>query len=229
MPNDISTIPVRYLQSYLRLWFVKCRKEDGNIFSTSTYCRMRAAIHRYLCDTRQLNLIDNNDFIAFHKTYKAVLQTSLVKNKKFVSEGGSGYPEIEPSDMKKLSGYFNRSDPVRLQDEVFFSLCYYFGFRGREWLRNLTKESIVLRETSDGIEYIDLVKEMAEKNVRVGKQHSVKQAIMTATPDNLRACPVAATKAYLRKLPTGCLWPKPRKNWSPDNYYSEKQVLAKNF
>ena len=51
LPNDISTIPVRYLQSYLRLWFVKCRKEDGNMFSTSTYYCMRAAIHRwYLCE-----------------------------------------------------------------------------------------------------------------------------------------------------------------------------------
>ena len=80
LPHDISTIPVRYLQSYLRLWFVKCRKEDGNMFSTSTYCCMRAAIHRYLCETRQLNLIDNSDFLAFHKTYKAVLQTSLTKN-----------------------------------------------------------------------------------------------------------------------------------------------------
>ena len=55
-----------------------------------------------------------------------------MKNKRFVSEGGSGYPEIEQSDMKKLNEYFNRSDPVRLQDEVFFSLCYFFGFRGRE-------------------------------------------------------------------------------------------------
>ena len=87
-----------------------------------------------------------------------------MKNKRFVSEGGSGYPEIEQSDMKKLNEYFNRSDPVRLQDEVFFSLCYFFGFRGREWLRNLAKDSIVLRETSDGIEYIDLVKGTAEKN-----------------------------------------------------------------
>ena len=69
LPDDICTIPVRYLQSYLRLWFVKCRKEDGNMFSTSTYCCMRAVIHRCLRERRQLNLIDNSDFIAFHKTY----------------------------------------------------------------------------------------------------------------------------------------------------------------
>ena len=130
--------------------------------------------------------------------------------------------------MKKLNDYFNRSDPVRLQDEVFFSVCYFFGFRGREWLRNLTKDNIVLRETSDGTEYIDLEKETAEKNVRAGNQHSVKQAIMTATPKNLSTCPVELMKTYLQKLPTQCLWPKPKKNWTFDNYYSDKQVVGKN-
>ena len=86
----------------------------------------------------------------------------------------------------------------------------------------------MLRETSDGTEYIDLEKETAEKNVRAGNQHSVKQAIMTATPKNLSTCPVELMKTYLRKLPTQCLWPKPRKNWSFENYYSEKQVIGKN-
>ena len=47
----ISTKPVRYLQSYLRLWFVKCRKEDGNIYSTCMYCCMRDAIHRSLSES----------------------------------------------------------------------------------------------------------------------------------------------------------------------------------
>ncbi|MEL7309478.1 MAG: hypothetical protein AAGK05_17565, partial [Pseudomonadota bacterium] len=73
LPFDISTMPLRYLQSYLRLWFVKCRKENGNMYSTSTYCCMRAAIHRFLSETRDIKLIDNDEFIAFHRTYRAVL------------------------------------------------------------------------------------------------------------------------------------------------------------
>ena len=228
LPFDISTMPLRYLQSYLRLWFVKCRKENGNMYSTSTYCCMRAAIHRFLSETRDIKLIDNDEFIAFHRTYRAVLQTSLIKNKKYVSEGGSGYPEIESSDMIRLNEYFDRSDPTRLQDEVFFSICYFFGFRGREWLRDLTKDSVVLRKSPDGGDYIDLLKETAEKNVRAEKHHSVKQAIMTATPDNPSKCPVEALKIYLSKLPTQCLWPKPRKNWSDEHFFSDKQVLGKN-
>ncbi|MEL7309477.1 MAG: DUF3504 domain-containing protein, partial [Pseudomonadota bacterium] len=127
----------------------------------------------------------------------------MIKNKKYVSEGGSGY-------------------------EVFFSICYFFGFRGREWLRDLTKDSVVLRKSPDGGDYIDLLKETAEKNVRAEKHHSVKQAIMTATPDNPSKCPVEALKIYLSKLPTQCLWPKPRRNWSDEHFFSDKQVLGKN-
>ena len=151
----------------------------------------------------------------------------MIKNKKYVSEGGSGYPEIESSDMIRLNEYFDRSDPTRLQDEVFFSICYFFGFRGREWLRDLTKDSVVLRKSPDGGDYIDLLKETAEKNVRAEKHHSVKQAIMTATPDNPSKCPVEALKIYLSKLPTQCLWPKPRKNWSDEHFFPINKFLAK--
>ena len=45
------------------------------------------------------------------------------------SEGGSGYPAIEPEDLVLLRQYFNRSTPVKLQDEVLFLIVYHFGFR----------------------------------------------------------------------------------------------------
>lgn len=197
------------------------------MYSTSTYCCMRAAIHRFLSETRDIKLIDNDEFIAFHRTYRAVLQTSLIKNKKYVSEGGSGYPEIESSDMIRLNEYFDRSDPTRLQDEVFFSICYFFGFRGREWLRDLTSQYSHRHQETFAVRHYLLLKETAEKNVRAEKHHSVKQAIMTATPDNPSKSPVEALKIYLSKLPTQCLWPKPRKNWSDEHFFPINKFLAK--
>lgn len=90
-----------YLVILLRCLFLTCkvtwdysslstRKENGNAYSTSTYCCMRAAIHRFLFETRDMKLIENDEFVAFNWTYKAVWPTSLLKNKKYVSEGGSG-------------------------------------------------------------------------------------------------------------------------------------------
>jgi len=45
--------------------------------------------------------------------------------------------------MTLLKNYLNRSDPTRLQREVIFNIIWHFGFRGREWLRGLNKDSVI--------------------------------------------------------------------------------------
>ena len=71
------------------------------------------------------------NFKHLKKTFKATLTAAMKTRPKSLAEDGSGYPPIESHDLAKLQIYFDRQNPVSLQDEIFFSIVYY-GFRGRE-------------------------------------------------------------------------------------------------
>ena len=49
---------------------------------------------------------------------------------------------IEAGDMEKLNSYLSNDCPDKLQEFVWFNLCYYLGRRGREDWRELTKNSL---------------------------------------------------------------------------------------
>ena len=137
LPSQIETMPLRYLISYLRLWFSQLTRKDGSLYSPSSLCCIRASVHRYLIQERNIELIGNKDFIEFNKAYEGAVAKSLKKRKVSLNEGDNCYPAIEKGDMEKLSTHFNRSSPQKLQDEVFFILMYHNGFQGREWFRDL--------------------------------------------------------------------------------------------
>ena len=75
--------------------------------------------------------------------------------------------------MKILSKYFETwaNDPVRLQEYVWFSICLvYFGRRGREGCREMTKDMFELRSDGSGREYVTCVLTEKTKNFQCHKQ-----------------------------------------------------------
>ena len=228
--TNLTDMPKRYLESYLRLFFTRIRKANGDHYSVASLCGMRAAFHRHFQEIRHMELIGNPDFCNLEKTYKASLAASLKDREKSISGGGSGYPPIEPVDMEKLRAYFTRSDPQKLQDEILFLLVYHFGFRGREWLRSLERSSVVISVNNDE-KIVDLLRTTKEKNVKVGNEKSVKQIIMAEIPDNSSICPVAAMELYLSKiskLPGNALFPKHKIKWTQEEWYCKAENLGKN-
>lgn len=228
LPNNIEDMPLRYLESYLRLFFTKIRKRKDEHYAEGSLVCMRAAFHRYLLDVRRIEIIDNPDFRELDKTFKASINESLKTREVLVSEAGTGYPAIDEEDKENLSRYFNRRTPQRLQDEVFFTIVYHFGFRGREWMRSLTKSSLKFSVNGDET-FIDLLKATKEKNVKAGKAESFRQIIITET-ENKDLCPVEAIKLYYSKLPNDSttLFPKPKINWTKGTWYCQKEPLGKN-
>ena len=228
LPNEIESIPPKYLRQYLRLWFSTMKKRDGGCFSLSTFACKRASIHRYLQEKADYNLIGNDEFRLFEKTYNAVRHKSLVTNKKRCS-ATSGYQPIEKEDMVRLDKYFDRSTPKRLQQEVFFNIVYHNGFRGREWIRSLKKEDIHIESGPDGLKYVTIVKNENEKNVKINDYRNIRQVAMYEIPD-CEKCPVAGVEKYLSMLPTEntALFPKPKTKWTRESFYCEKEVLGKN-
>ena len=226
LPNNIEEMPIRYLESYLRLFFTRVRKDNHEHYAVPSLVCMRAAFHRYFLDKRQLEIIDNPSFHHFDKTYKASIDASLKHTEKLASEGGAGYTAIDTDDKKLLEKYFDRSTPERLQDEFFYKILYHFGFRGREWVRSLKKSSLKILEHGEET-YIDLVHPNKEKNVKATNSKDVRQIIMTEMPDKSK-CPVTAVKTYLSYLPTETLFPKPKTNWKNNDWYCLKEPLGKN-
>lgn len=125
---------------------------------------------------------------------------------------------------------------MRLQHEVFFKICFHFGFRGREWLRDLKKSDIVFGLDSSHSEYVSLSRQCLSKNVKGSlnrEEYVEKKAItMYGVPDEPELCPITAVKFYLNKLDPNNdeLFPKPLKKWSFDAevWYCSKSVLGKN-
>jgi len=187
---------------------------------------MRAAIHRHLVESRNRSIIGNPEYAILDKTLKACIAAQLREPR----ETRHLYDAIEPEDMEKLGSYFNRSSPARLLWEVFFLIVYHFGFRGREWLRNLSKESIVIKLCPvTKLKFVDLIKQAGEKNVHSEKPEHNKQIVMFEKP-NSASCPVKAVELYLSKLPMdkNVLFPKPLKpKRDDDEWYSRTEVLGK--
>ena len=229
LPSIIETMPVKYLSQYLRLWYAKAKKIDGSDFSPATLICMRAAIQRYLTSSsvnRQVDIIDGQDFKMANTTLKASIAVYLKKN----SRSDRGTKAIDEEDLRLLSAYFDRSTPERLQHEVFYDFLYYFGYRGREWLRDITRDSVKVCTDGCGREYVDLLTQLHEKNVKAStnRRHyeSMKSIVMYSLPESPEKCPVEAVKLYLSKLRSKALFPKPTPKKS--TWYSDKQNLGKN-
>ena len=127
IPDCIETMPERYLGSYLRFWYSRLRKADGTQYAPSTLICARAAIQRHmLSHDCSFNIIDGEHFRQANFTLKSVIAMKL-REKVSISKNGSKFQALEDGDLTKLQAYFTRSNPVRLQHEVFFP--YTLPFR----------------------------------------------------------------------------------------------------
>ena len=242
LPTNIEKMPVRYLSQYLRFWYSKLTTLDGKLYSPSSLICMRAAIHRYLSADigRPINILKDVEFNESNNMIKCMIAKYL-KSTKTINSNENGARAIDSNDLLKLGDYFSRKNPHVLQQEVIFLIIYHFAYRGREWIRNLEKESIVLSTDSNGREFVICNKNLQEKNVKASLRKSnydnIKDIVMYATPEKKDKCPVEAIRLYLSKIPRDCtcLFPKPlKKTRSKDNewekesfWYSDKQVVGK--
>lgn len=237
LPTNFEDIPERYLNQYLRYFYSELRQADGSFYSPATLICIRAAIHRRLTTApinRNVDILHSSQFASANNMLRVMVGKAL-KQKKLNGISTTGTGVLEKEDMLKLSAYFNRVSPTALQDEVFFKLCYHFGFRGREWIRDLKKDDVFITTDGEGRELVDLKRSNVSKNVKASLSakdyDDHKVIVMYAVPQDLKHCPVTAIKLYLSKIPPEMqdLFPKPLKRY-PENgfWYCGKSQLGKN-
>lgn len=113
---------------------------------------------------------------------------------------------IAAGDMSKMysSGVLSNENPLSLQRKVYVELSIHFGRRGREGLRELTKNSIIIKKDDLGREYATLAYNEIEKNHQAHMpKDQEKRQIMYSQPDDIN-CPIKSLKLYLDKLNPKC-------------------------
>ena len=167
---DYKTIKPPELNDTLRKFYAEVRQnKQGKLLSPGTLTCLRAAIHRTLVSapySRDFNIIKDSAFTTANKMFGTRCKLYTLQ--------GNPKPKHKPcigeGDMTKLGQYFRdwNKSPQVLIDAVWFSLCFFFGRRGREGWTGMTKSTFSFDVDSEGHEYIKMKDTEATKNYQGG-------------------------------------------------------------
>ena len=231
LSDDIEGMPATTLGKYLRFYYFKLKRKDGQFFAPRTLIGKRAAIQRYLtsCEVdRSINIMEDREFIRANATLKAKVGEAVKGGQKIVK-----FPPIESPDLIVIGKYFTRETPELLQLEVWFNLSLKMGLRGRELHHQMKKDWIEIEEDSAGRTYASIKTNYLSKNVRASLCQSDFENLENARLHDYPSkdkCPIEALKTYLSLLPGESMYPKPSrlaKPNKPETWYCRKEVVCK--
>ncbi len=200
-------LPEDQLCQLLRQFYGEARKENGDTYSKSSLCNIRAGIQRYLSSppfNRTVNIIRGAAFQSANNVFNGTLN----KMKRAGEDSTMSHPRISEEDMDKLfaSNILSSNNPTSLQRLVFFQLQYMFCRRGREGLRSLKKDAFAIQKDASGRQFIRVTFNEHEKNhpgMLKEKFQRSKRVYEIPGDDH---CPVKALQLYLSKLNPKCEW-----------------------
>ena len=151
-PEDFENFEKDELGNALSRFYVEARRSDGNHYKTSSLNGVRAGLNRHLKQNYYLgsgtiDIIRDKDFVAANMAFRA----AIVELKKIGKGDVQHHQAIDENDIAKLyrSGVFDQNSPTGLQLKVWFELMLYICRRGRENLRELKKDHVVVATDSD--------------------------------------------------------------------------------
>lgn len=231
--TDFATVSPDELNNTLRKFYAELKSDKGMALTPSALTGIRAALFRALISppySRNFNIIVDKEFMSANQMFSAkcklYCKTHNPKPKHKKSIGSS--------DMMKLKEYFSDafSDPTKLQEFVWFSLCFHFGRRGREGWREMRKADFLICRDSDDKRYVTMISTEVTKNHQGGhkqKDQDYSEVRMYENKDT-PLDPVAAVELYISKLhpESPVLFQKPRKVFDKENIWYTREVLGKN-
>lgn len=168
---DFNDVSEEELATTLRKFYAEVKRPGGEPYTPSALTGIRAAIHRYITGppfNRSVNILAGESFTAANTMF-------TTKCKKYIADGNAKPKHksaISESDMTKLSEYFSNhtTEPSKLVEYVWFTLCYFFGRRGREKWRELKIGFYRVQQDAEGKEYITESLTEQTKNHQGGNQ-----------------------------------------------------------
>lgn len=139
------------LDDLLSDYWLEARTKKNELYKSNSLKNIRYSIQRHLeekCQT-PINIIQDTEFSNSNRSFKAML-----KEFKRVGKGATKHHNpITKTDLQKIYKKLSTdidSNPTSLQQKVLFDIILHFGRRGRENLRDLTKEHFNVLTDSSG-------------------------------------------------------------------------------
>ncbi len=202
--NEWEKLPDEELNDLLRKFFAEVRSKAGKEYSKSGMVNIRSGLNRHLQlppHSRSINLMRDIKFNKANKVFKGKLRT----NKRAGLHKVEHTKSMEPEEIDQCYDQYlvpnMYSSPQALQHKVFFDIQYYMARRGREGLREFTKDSFVVKKDHLGKEYVTMALDEATKRGQGDEAHDndKDQDNIMYEQDSDR-CPVKSFKFYLSKL-----------------------------
>ena len=210
MSTDFEEVPVDELAEILRKFYGTVLTKTHKEYSRSGMINIRSGINRHLRSPpfkKSYDLMNDRPFMQAN----LVLTGRLRDNKEKGLDVSSPRTAMEKQDVEKLfNNYLNTAVGDQLNTEVllhkvFFDIMYYTGRRGKEGLRNLTKESFAVKIGADNKEFIEITfNEKSKKNqgdsmsAAANALHNDHHVITAIEGSDL--CPVESYKRYMSVL-----------------------------
>ena len=157
---------------------------------------------------KKVSIIDDVEFGSSNQVFSA----SIAELKKIGQAKVSHHPEITKEDLQKLYLSFDLNMPKGLQDKCMFDIMFFLVRRGRESLREQTKNSFAIAVDAQNRRYIHQALDELDKNHRENDDpfDATTDGRVYEKPGPL--CPVKLFELYLSKLHPDLefLWQRPK-------------------
>ena len=215
------------LAENLKSFYAEVRDKEGHRYSHSTLTGIRAGLNRHIKMppfNRTFDIIRDTSFIQANHVFDGYVKANILEGNASVKHK----PVISDGDWQKLmnSTELEPVTPKGLQNKVFVNIMTHFARRGREGLRELKKDSFVIRKDDAGLEYIA----MARKNHQGLNIRDIEEHGIMAEQPNDPMCPLASFKLHLSKLHKNSdiffCYPTENPKWTyqSETWYTQKQL-----
>ena len=240
--EDFESDAPKDLNTTLRNFYGEVRNQEGKEYNHNSMRSIRSGINRHLQShphERAIDIIKDKDFNSANNIFDGYL-------KKCKAEGLDATEHkatLTDKDWKTLhdSKVLSTATPTTLQNKVLTNLLTHFGRRGSEGLRQMKKNTFVLKTDENGKKYFETGYNELTKNYQnssgKAKDISKGKAVMVEQPGD-PTCPVTSFIQYLDHLDPNCntLFTYPfdhvnytkRKTWKGQKIWYSTDPLGKN-
>jgi hypothetical protein len=225
---DFHTVTKEELNELLRKFYAEVKSsKQGCSLTPSTLTCLRAAIHRHITSApynRPFNIITEQEFTSANNMFAARC--------KLYFKAGNKKPQHKPcigdGDMEKLGQYFSawNNNPSVLVEACWFYLCFHFGRRGREGWAVMTKDTFVVKQDTEGHEYVTPTVTETTKNHQGGN----KQKDIDYSDQRMYGPAVDIFKFYISKLnpKSNRLFQTPLRTFQFSAHWYSSEPMGKN-
>lgn len=158
---------------------------------------IREGIARHLKKVKNIDIIEDAEFASANDVFSAQLVELKRKGK-----GATEHRQpVDEKDLKKLYDNVDISTPKGLQQKAWLDIMLYRIRRGRENLREMTKNTFQIEVDASGKRYVIQTTDEMDKNHRENcdRNATIGEGRMYENPESIH-CPVKTFEKYISKL-----------------------------